>query len=154
MPYLIDGHNLIPKLGLNLAELDDEMQLINLLQEICRLKQTKVEIYFDGANPGLPSQRNYGRVIAHFIRKGISADTAIEKRLQKLDRDARNWVVVSSDQRVQAFAREAHARVISSDDFARSWLKNEISPTDHGKTEISLSPRDVDEWMELFKDPE
>ena len=31
MPYLIDGHNLIPKMGLKLADLDDEMQLIELL---------------------------------------------------------------------------------------------------------------------------
>ena len=28
MPYLIDGHNLIPKLGLRLDELDDEIELI------------------------------------------------------------------------------------------------------------------------------
>ena len=36
MPYLIDGHNLIPKLGLRLESLDDEMELIAILQEFCR----------------------------------------------------------------------------------------------------------------------
>ena len=38
MPYLIDGHNLIPKLGLRLDLPDDEMQLIGILQEFCRLQ--------------------------------------------------------------------------------------------------------------------
>ena len=38
MPYLIDGHNLIPKVaGLSLKAVDDEMQLIELLQEFCRI---------------------------------------------------------------------------------------------------------------------
>jgi hypothetical protein len=33
MPFLVDGHNLIPKLqGLTLEEIDDEVHLIELLQ--------------------------------------------------------------------------------------------------------------------------
>ena len=37
MPYLIDGHNLIPKVrGLSLQSMDDEMELVELLQEFCR----------------------------------------------------------------------------------------------------------------------
>ena len=43
MPYLIDGHNLIPKLGLRLDSLDDEEQLIPRLQEFCRLRRAQVE---------------------------------------------------------------------------------------------------------------
>ncbi len=33
LPYLIDGHNLIPKLGLRLDSIDDEMDLVVRLQE-------------------------------------------------------------------------------------------------------------------------
>ncbi len=33
MPYLIDGHNLIPKVGLRLDSMDDEMDLLAHLQE-------------------------------------------------------------------------------------------------------------------------
>ena len=73
MPYLIDGHNLIPKLGLKLADPDDEIQLIERLGEFCQIQQTQVEIYFDGATPGQPSLRRFGRVTAHFIRKGMIA---------------------------------------------------------------------------------
>jgi hypothetical protein len=34
MPYIVDGHNLIPKVpGLNLQDMEDELQLVELLQE-------------------------------------------------------------------------------------------------------------------------
>jgi hypothetical protein len=52
MPYLIDGHNLIPKLGLRLDSMEDEMELVSILQEFCRLEDRQVEVYFDGAPPG------------------------------------------------------------------------------------------------------
>ncbi|MBP1702274.1 MAG: hypothetical protein H6Q38_1381, partial [Chloroflexi bacterium] len=40
MPYIVDGHNLIPKIpGLSLRAIDDEMQLIELLQEFCRVQR-------------------------------------------------------------------------------------------------------------------
>jgi predicted RNA-binding protein with PIN domain len=152
MPYLIDGHNLIPKLGLNLEDPDDEMQLINRLQIFCRLRQTQVEIYFDGGIPGQLARRKFGNVQAHFVRKGNIADAAIETRLVKLGRAARNWSVVSSDQRVQAAAREVHARVLSSDEFARQVAEARTEQSVQNKTDASLSPEDVAEWMELFKD--
>ena len=47
MPYLIDGHNLIPKFGLRLDSVNDEMELVSILQEFARLKRQKVEVYFD-----------------------------------------------------------------------------------------------------------
>ncbi len=52
MPYLIDGHNLIPKLGLRLDSPDDEMELAAILQEFARLNRREVEVYFDGAPAG------------------------------------------------------------------------------------------------------
>ena len=151
MPYLIDGHNLIPKLGINLEDPEDEMQLINLLQIFCRLRQTQVEIYFDGGLPGQPSRQKFGSVQAHFVRKEFIADAAIEARLLKLGRNARNWSVVSSDRRVQSAAREVHARVLSSDKFALTVAEVRTEQSVQNKTDASLSPQDVSEWMELFK---
>ena len=49
MPYLIDGHNLIPKLGLRLDSIDDESELIAILQEFSRRERRQVEVFFDGA---------------------------------------------------------------------------------------------------------
>src|SRR5512137_1181649 len=98
MPYLVDGHNLIPKIpGLNLQALDDEEQLIQLLQEYCRRERKQVEVFFDNAPPGGVRARTFGLVTARFVRQGSTADQAIRERLVRLGRLARNWTVVSSD---------------------------------------------------------
>ena len=39
MPYLIDGHNLIPEIGLQLDSCDDEPELVKRLNLYCRLSR-------------------------------------------------------------------------------------------------------------------
>ena len=60
MPYIVDGHNLIPHVGLRLNAEDDEMALVEMLREFCRVKKTRIEIYFDGAPPGQANTRKFG----------------------------------------------------------------------------------------------
>ncbi|MGD8751478.1 MAG: NYN domain-containing protein, partial [Anaerolineales bacterium] len=118
MPYLIDGHNLIPHIpGLDLKTVDDEMQLVKLLQDFSWRVGKRAEVYFDNAPPGGVSDRRFGPVKAHFIRRGRSADNAIMQRLLSLGKKAQNWTVVSSDREIQIHARAQQARVISSEDF-------------------------------------
>jgi len=153
MPYLIDGHNLIPKIpGINLGDIDDEIQLITTLQDFCRRHGKNVEVYFDNAPTGQARTRKYGRVTAHFIRQGRTADSAIRARLKKLGLSARNWIVVTSDREIIAASREAHARVIDSDEFARLSLSSDnpdkISP--ESDPELSLSPDAVESWLQFF----
>jgi predicted RNA-binding protein with PIN domain len=150
MPYLIDGHNLIPKLGLRLDSLDDEEQLIPRLQEFCRLRRAQVEVYFDGALPGQAATRKAGSVTAYFVRKGSSADAAIEVRLSRLGRSARNWTVVSSDRRVQSAAGAVHASILSSEDFAHEMSKAQAIGSSRPKHEATLAPDEVEEWLDIF----
>jgi len=149
MPYLIDGHNLIPKLGLRLDSPDDEEQLIARLQEFCRVRRARVEVYFDGAPPGQASTRNAGLVTAHFVRKGAIADAAIEARLARLGKAAKNWTVVSSDRRVQDAARAAHAKVLSSEEFSREMSKAQVA-TSKTKHDATPTPGEVEEWLDIF----
>ncbi len=152
MPYLIDGHNLIPKLGLRLDAPDDEQDLITRLAEFCRLRRTQAEVYFDGAPPGSASTAKLGALKAHFVRQGSSADEAIEARLARLGKAARNWSVVSSDQRLQRAAQAVHARALSSEAFARmvaqvkreqaKWVK---------ESEEKANPEEVEAWLAEFK---
>jgi predicted RNA-binding protein with PIN domain len=151
MPYLIDGHNLIPKLGLRLDSLDDEMELVGRLQEFCRLRRAQVEVYFDGAPPGQASTRKEGMVTAHFVRKGSSADAAIENRLLKMKKSAKSWTVVSSDRRVQRAAGAAQAATMPADDFAKEMHQAQSEHKSKSKSETELSPSEVDEWLETFK---
>ncbi len=148
---MIDGHNLIPKLGMQLADPNDEEALLALLQEFCRLRRAQVEVYFDGAPPGSANTRKAGAVTAAFVPQRSSADAAIEGRLKKLGKAARNWTVVSSDGRLQQAAHAAHASVLSSEEFVRGMSR----PTGKGSNainkEATLAPDEVQEWLEIFK---
>jgi predicted RNA-binding protein with PIN domain len=150
MPYLIDGHNLIPKLGLRLDSIDDEMELISILQKFHRSSRKEVEVYFDGAPAPHTGTRKLGAITAHFVRLGTTADDAIRNRLKALGKSARNWTVISSDRQVQAEAHAVRAEVISSDSFAAT-LKRSPASTRNSTTDHKLSEDEVDEWMKLFQ---
>jgi len=153
MPYLIDGHNLIPKIGLRLDSIDDEMELIAILQEFCRLEHTpagRVEVFFDGAPAPQARTRKLGAVTAHFVRLGTTADDAIRNRLKALGKSARNWTVVSSDRQVQAEAHAAQAEVISSDSFA-GMVKQAHNAAPKANNERKISQQEVEEWLKLFE---
>jgi predicted RNA-binding protein with PIN domain len=152
VPYLVDGHNLIPKLGLSLRSVDDELELVQRLQTFCRLQRRQIEVFFDGAPPGQDGSRAFGSVTAHFVRAGTTADSAIRARLKKLGRAARNWTVVTSDREVQAAARAAGAAVVSSEGFARQVIEvlRAGPPSDSG--EQGMSKSELDEWLTLFRD--
>jgi predicted RNA-binding protein with PIN domain len=152
MRYLIDGHNLIPKLGLTLHAPDDETELIARLQEFCRQQRARVEVYFDGAPAGQAGTRPAGLVTAHFVRQGLSADAAIETRLACLGARAREWTVVSSDRRVRQAAHAAHASVLTSEEFARRLAtRPESSSPPSPKTTGSLTSQEVEEWLKTFE---
>jgi predicted RNA-binding protein with PIN domain len=152
MPYLIDGHNLIPKIpGIHLSGMDDEQQLIEVLQAYCRKRRKQVEVFFDGAPASRAGTFKYGVVKAHFVRQGKTADRAIQERLLNLGSAARNWIVVSSDHAVQASARTSHAAVQTSDHFAREIAAAEMPTPDSGQSDDRhLSPEELEEWLTLF----
>jgi predicted RNA-binding protein with PIN domain len=160
MNYIIDGHNLIAKIqGLNLSMPDDEQRLIELLNRYGELRRHKMEVFFDGAPFGQAGVRNYGRVRTHFVRRRLTADDAIRMRLVQLGQAAANWVVVTSDHSVQAVGREAHAQVMSSEDFAiqlqNSLLQTRpLTPKTHPDQPLgeALSEAEVKEWLAIFND--
>ena len=153
MAYIIDGHNLIPKIpGISLQDIDDEIKLIKVLQDFCCQRSKRVDVYFDNAPAGVPRTRRFGLVTAHFIRRGRTADTAIRSRLHKIGRASRNWTVVTSDREVASEARAAGARVIASDVFARELTNADRA--DEASLEmdpnLSLDSNDMDDWLKIF----
>ncbi|HMZ09032.1 MAG TPA: NYN domain-containing protein [Anaerolineales bacterium] len=152
MPYLIDGHNLIPKLGLRLDEPDDEMELVHLLQEFARLKRQQVEVYFDGAPAGQAGTRKLGTIKAHFIPLGQTADSAMRKRLNSMGKTAKEWMVVSSDREVQRAARVNQAGVVSSEEFVGQIRSALTASTREGGVEKKISAQEVEDWLRLFSE--
>ena len=154
MSYIIDGHNLIPKLpGLSLQSLDDEQELIKLLQDFCRLSRKQVEVYFDKAALGSPGAAQYGVVTVRFARHGQTADQAIAARLKKMGRSARNSTVVSSDLAVQNNARSVRASVMTSDEFAGFMLEtlHAGSVTSDPRANLVPDSDEVEQWLEIFQ---
>jgi predicted RNA-binding protein with PIN domain len=150
MPYLIDGHNLIPRLGgLRLDNPDDEQRLIRLLQAFAATRRQKIEVYFDRAMLGRAGPQTFGQVTAHFVVRGSSADAAIAARLKQLGNSAAGWTVVSSDHEVQAAARRSRARIVSSEEFAAQLINSQRRPQQEEKPQPSAT--EVDEMLRLFR---
>lgn len=152
MRYLIDGHNLIGKMpGMSLRALDDEQQLIGLLQSFYLVRRKPMEVYFDQAPAGFSGMRKYGMIIAHFVRQGKTADDAIRDRLLAMGVQAKEVIVVTSDRQVQANAHNAHAQVVTSEEFARDVFATQEQRRAPGKAGgEGMSTDEIDEWLELF----
>jgi predicted RNA-binding protein with PIN domain len=152
MPYLVDGHNLIPKSGIRLDSAEDELELVEALQEFARRERRDIEVYFDGAPPGSAGGRRFGRVMAYFVPAHSTADAAIKARLGRLAGAARNWIVVSSDHAVQNAARASHARSLSSEEFAAMLRGGGRRGSTEGAPEgRKLTRQEVEDWLKLFR---
>ena len=153
MPFLVDGHNLIPFIpGITLKDLEDEQALIGLLEGFASQERTRVEVYFDQAPPSWAGSRSFGRVKAHFVRRGITADQAIVARLRKMEKESKNWTVVTSDKEILAEARSIHSKTLSSRDFARMLTRAKTSPGANGDggEKPKVSGEEVDYWLDQF----
>jgi uncharacterized protein len=147
MPFIIDGHNLIPHVrGLSLTQIDDEFELLNILDSYFKVERKKAIIYFDKAAPGNEQNLQRGFLNVHFTRLPITADIAILNSVRELGRSAPNYTVVTSDQKIRDNARRMGAQVLSSAEFAKKLKTivikkkgNECEPTD-----------DVDYWLKIF----
>lgn len=152
MAYLIDGHNLVPRMpGIQLSDPDDEEQLIRLLQEFCRLRRKTVEVFFDRAPAGQSGKQQYGQVKAIFVHSGSTADDAIIARLKQLGKRSRNYIVVSSDRQVKQAARASRARVLTSEAFASEWANLIADEPALDPRNRLLSKEEMDTWENLFK---
>ncbi len=152
MGYLIDGHNLIPKIpGLNLRQMDDENELIGILQSFCGAKQKDAVVFFDGAPPGYDGTRSFGRVTAVFVRQGKTADAAIREYLHQLGKAAKNWVVVTSDRQILSEARAMGAGMLSSAAFSQQvGAASGVRPAGKKGNDPMLSEEELKDWMNLF----
>ena len=148
MPYLIDGHNLIPHVrGLSLEQMDDEQALIARLEAFFQRERRQAVVYFDRAHPESGDYRS-AFLQAHFVRPPAIADTAILQHLRKLGGEARNWTVVSSDGSVRNGAKKAGARAMSSAAFAK-LLENSPASRPAGPGQPKESD-DITGWLEIF----
>ncbi len=155
MSYLIDGHNLIPNIrGMSLRDLDDEIALIEVLQNFSRKSRKKVEVFFDKAPEREARVQNFGTVRVHFVRKSITADEAIIKRLYAMQKRAKNWTVVTSDRQIAAVVKSVHAKLLSSQEFAVQLREVLEAAEELNRQDKVLGESEVAEWLRLFGEEE
>jgi predicted RNA-binding protein with PIN domain len=118
------------------------------------LKRQQVEVYFDGAPIGQSGTRRMGTIRAHFVRLGQTADNAIRARLIRMEKDAKNWIVVSSDREVQSAARSSQAQFISAEEFVKMLREARDSVPKANAVDKKLSAAEVDEWLKIFGNKE
>ncbi len=153
MPYIIDGHNLVPRIpGLSLEDIEDENTLIEILQKFASQRRTKVEVFFDRAPAARAGSQTHGLVKAHFITRESTADQAIKNRLSRLGNSARNWTVVSSDRDILAEARSFHCQILKNTEFAEllGSASSPKKPTSEKTEQPEISPGEVDYWLNQF----
>jgi hypothetical protein len=151
MPYLIDGHNLVPHLGLRLSDPDDEAKLTLLLQRYFARTGRKGTVYFDHQAPGGATGSSSRHLAVHFVRPPRTADHAIQDDLSRLGAEARNWTVVSNDQAIRRVAERVGARWLSAAAFAKE-LGRALQTSGSEKPDASLSPGDLAEFEQLFRE--
>ncbi len=153
MPFIIDGHNLIAALpDLDLSDPDDERKLVEMLQGFCSRSNRRATVYFDRGVPGGEPTINSGRVKVRFIRLPRTADDAIRDHLLKLDKEAPNWTIVSSDREVISAAGRAGAVVLHSDAFGQMISTSTNTSVQSEKPMGAMSDEDLAEWEKLFND--
>ncbi len=148
MPLLIDGHNLIGRLpDLDLADVNDEVELVRRLRVYCHRHRRKATLVFDA---GLPGGRDLWLsappVEVVFASPGSSADAVVRERIRRA-RDPRGLLVVSSDRSLQRAAQARGARVVPAEEFAAALA----APLPAARPEKPDSPTSVDEWLTLFE---
>jgi predicted RNA-binding protein with PIN domain len=148
MPYLIDGHNLIPHIsGLSLDQLDDEEKLITILKKYLNHVQKRAILFFDQGNIHSSGELNQGNLIIRFIKPPSTADRAIKNEANLHDRDATNYTVVTSDRNVADYSKNRGLRVLSSANFAKLIFTNfnQAQP-------VNDAEDDIEYWLKMFND--
>lgn len=135
---IIDGYNLI---GIHHRDLEGERdRLINLLMGYRKRKGHRIVVVFDGWKGGSRTEETVvkGGVRIIYSRLGEKADAVI-KRIIATDRQ--EWIVVSSDREVAAFAWSTGSVPVSSGEFS-SLLETKGLETN---VSVLVSGKEMDE---------
>jgi len=147
MPFLIDGHNLIPHTkGISLQDTDDESELLSILADYFKRIRKKAFVFFDRGfstgNSGVPS----AFVKAHFVKPPLNADKALIQFLTAKKKAAKNYTVVTSDREIVEQAQKLGAHTISSSTFAGT-MNDKSKGIEESRTEPD---NDIEYWMKIF----
>ncbi|MDR3628436.1 MAG: NYN domain-containing protein [Ignavibacteriaceae bacterium] len=117
--YIIDGNNVIHKVGSLIKLLHKDKQLPReklaiMIESFFQDRKAKITIHYDGFE-NLPIKTAKAKII---YSNKKTADDKIRQQIED-DENARNIIVVTSDDGIKAFARKCGCQVIASEDFIK-----------------------------------
>ncbi len=157
MAYLIDGNNLIGHIfPEKLRDPTSKLSLVSSLLIFQRIKKRKITLVFDGTPvPDLIDENLRTKVFSVvFPDMDENADQVIKRIIEK-QTDLRKFYVISSDREIRSFARASGAKSLTCEEFSKllkSAMKSYQKSMDAKKEETSLSPLEVDHWIQIFGD--
>ena len=158
MHYLIDGHNLIGKLGdIHLDDPDDEVKLVLRLRSwSARGRKRKVTVIFDQGLPGGEDRGlSTGKVKVIFSPGGRSADSLLLSRIAKV-KNPSEYTLVSSDKTIIRFAEKRRLTVLRSEDFAlrmdQQREQQRVGSTAEPIDDPQLSADELSMWLAMFNE--
>lgn len=140
MTLLIDGHNLIGVMpGIDLADPDDEWQLLQRLRPYAAAKRQPLTVVFDSGIGPTPQWRlSDGGVTVRFAPPGVEAD-AIILQLLRASPQPGAVTVITNDQGLAGRVRSAGGQVRSATHFAAQLTP--ARPAAHAPAEARPDPR-------------
>lgn len=157
MRYLIDGHNLIAQLpDIDIADEDDEAQLVLKLRGFCARSKKQVTVVFDGGLPGgfSPTLSNSTVTVIFASSERSTADQVLLAMIRKL-KQPQAYILVSSDQEIIEVAQAHRMPILRTPDFI-PLLKSPSPKTvqahraDSQKQHPQISAAEVQEWLKVF----
>ena len=145
--YLIDGNNLIGKIGSikRIQSKDKQLareRLVMLIEKYFNKRKGKVFLHFDGFQNN-PLSLSKGKII---YSEKSKADKKIKEQIE-ITKNRRNLIVISSDHEIQDFARVCSCDVLTSEEFAKDLTSGKnINEEENRIKEMN----DVEEFKKLF----
>jgi|GEM_PF-286703 len=151
---LVDGYNLIyqfPELR-KWLEMDLERAregLLSRLSDYAKEKQVEMVVVFDGDDRNFKEPNTYREISVIFSKFPEKADTVIMQFIDK-EKEAKNLLVVSTDNDIKNYAQFSGVNVVSSQQFAFEIGQKSISEMEK-KYDYTMDSTEMEDWMKLFR---
>lgn len=122
MKIIIDGYNLLPRMIIKGASLEEKRSnMIEQLKEFLSVNKAEITVVFDGTRQESLHRgaEKRGPIKLIYSARGETADEVIVELIRDRTGKAREHMVVTSDNRVIKAISELSARHMKSEDFAQ-----------------------------------
>ncbi|MCK9408112.1 MAG: NYN domain-containing protein [Bacteriovoracaceae bacterium] len=149
---IIDGYNVIHAIPTLQKTLLHDLNvarelLIHSTAQLTHKRKFRATVVFDGIEPTEHNKHTVHAPIHVIFSSPVSADTRI-KQLIKNSKQRTSLVIISSDREIISFATAYSCQTHTAKHFANLLAEEDDTVTE--KSDISLTPHQIKEWLKIF----